>query len=93
METKIISKYIATTLVNCHMKWGMLMSFPVFYTDHFQNFIAVLSTHRKFNSFNVVPSPVTVFFKMRYTKRCKEKCGLKMLEADLIGRTVTASCS
>jgi len=26
-------------------------------------------------------------------KRCKEKCGLKVLEADVIGRTVTASCS
>ena len=46
--TKIISKYIATTLDKCHMKWGILtMSFPVFCTDYFQNFIAVLSTHRK----------------------------------------------
>jgi hypothetical protein len=30
---------------------------------------------------------------MRYMKRCKEKCGLKMLAVDLIGRRVTANCS
>jgi len=67
-----------------------MKSFPVFCIDYFQNFIAVLYTHRKFN---VLPSPFTIIFKMRYMKRCKEKCGLKVLEADVIGRTVTASCS
>jgi len=47
--TKITSKYTATILVNCHMKWGILTSFPVFCTDYVQNFIAVLLTPRKFN--------------------------------------------